>query len=97
MQLQQNACGPLRLCDVAREAQVGAAYLARAFRRAEGCTMGEYRRRLRARKAAVLIAAHGMPLAEVAFTAGFADQSHLSRVFKSEFGMTPLSYQRLIG
>ena len=96
-QLRENACGRFRLADVAREAQVDAAYLARAFRRAEGCTMGEYVRRLRACKAAALIAAHRMPLAEVAFTAGFADQSHLSRIFKTEFGVTPLSYQRLVG
>jgi AraC-like DNA-binding protein len=94
--LNDSAFEPLLLRDVARATHVDVAYLSRAFRRAEGCTMGEYRRRLRARKAAVLLAKGRMPLAEVAFTTGFADQSHLSRVFKTEFGITPLRYQRLM-
>lgn len=94
--LNDSAFEPFLLRDVARAARVDVAYLSRAFRRAEGCTMGEYRRRLRARKAAILLGKGRMPLAEVAFVAGFADQSHLSRVFKAEFGVTPLRYQRLM-
>jgi len=94
--LNDSACETFLLRDLARAAQVDAAYLSRAFRRAEGCTMGEYRRWLRARKAARLLGKGRMPLAEVAFEAGFADQSHLSRVFKTEFGVTPLRYQRLM-
>ena len=95
--LNDSAFEPFLLRDVARATRVDAAYLSRAFRRAEGCTMGEYRRRLRARKAASLLGKGRMPLAEVAFATGFADQSHLSRVFKAEFGVTPLRYQRLMG
>jgi AraC-like DNA-binding protein/quercetin dioxygenase-like cupin family protein len=95
--LNDSAFEPFLLRDVARATRVDAAYLSRAFRRAEGCTMGEYRRRLRARKAAVLLAKGRMPIAEVAFITGFADQSHLSRVFKTEFGVTPLRFQRLMG
>lgn len=94
--LNASAFEPFLLRDVARATQVDVAYLARAFRRAEGCTMGEYRRRLRAREAASLLGKGRMPLAEVAFVTGFADQSHLSRVFKAEFGLTPLRYQRLM-
>lgn len=95
--LNDSAFEPFLLRDVARATHVDVAYLARAFRRAEGCTMGEYRRRVRARKAASLLGKGRMALAEVAFVAGFADQSHLSRVFKAEFGVTPLRYQRLMG
>jgi AraC family transcriptional regulator len=94
--LNDSAFEPFLLRDVARATHVEAAYLSRAFRRTEGCTMGEYRRRLRARKAAGLLGQGRMPLGEVAFAAGFADQSHLSRVFKAEFGVTPLRYQRLM-
>jgi AraC family transcriptional regulator len=94
--LHDGACEPFLLRDLARATHVDAAYLSRAFRRAEGCTMGEYRRRLRTRKAASLLGKGRLPLAEVAFASGFADQSHLSRVFKAEFGVTPLRYQRLM-
>jgi len=37
----------------------------------------------------------GRPLAEVTFDAGFADQAHLTRVFKSAFGLTPARYRSL--
>jgi AraC-like DNA-binding protein len=35
------------------------------------------------------------PLAEVACDAGFADQAHFTRVFKSAFGLTPRRYRAL--
>jgi AraC-like DNA-binding protein len=37
----------------------------------------------------------GRPLAEVAGAAGFADQAHLTRTFKSAFGLTPARYRAL--
>jgi AraC-like DNA-binding protein len=37
----------------------------------------------------------GRPLAEVACDAGFADQAHFTRVFKSAFGLTPTRYRAL--
>ena len=39
---------------------------------------------------------HGeRPLVEVACDAGFADQAHFTRVFKSGFGLTPTRYRAL--
>lgn len=35
------------------------------------------------------------PLAEIAVDAGFADQAHFTRVFRSAFGLTPARYRRL--
>ena len=37
----------------------------------------------------------GRPLVEVAYDAGFADQAHFTRVFKSRLGMTPTRYRAL--
>ena len=37
----------------------------------------------------------GAPLAEVALSAGFADQAHFTRMFRSAYGMTPGRYARL--
>jgi AraC-like DNA-binding protein len=37
----------------------------------------------------------GRPLAELALTAGFADQAHLTRMFRSAYGVTPGRYARL--
>src|SRR5262249_7556294 len=41
------------------------------------------------REAADLLASTDTSLIPVALEAGFADQSHLSRVFKAEMGLTP--------
>ncbi len=37
------------------------------------------------------------PLAEVACDAGFADQAHFTRAFRSAFGLTPAHYRALLG
>jgi AraC-like DNA-binding protein len=39
----------------------------------------------------------GRALADVALEAGFADQAHLTRVFRSAFGLTPGRYRALRG
>ena len=41
--------------------------------------------------------AAGVPLAEVAAASGFADQSHLTRLFARSFGATPHAYLRAHG
>lgn len=85
------------LAELAAEVGKDPAYLARAFRRRLGCTMSEYRRRVWVCEAADLLASTDAPLTHVALAAGFADQSHLCRVFKAETGLTPHAYRLLAG
>src|SRR5262245_12235435 len=87
----------VRLADMADNLGTDPAYLARAFRRQVGCTMSQYRRRIWVREAAHLLASTDLPLSQVAATVGFADQSHLCRVFKAELGQTPQNYRILAG
>ncbi|HVE72480.1 MAG TPA: AraC family transcriptional regulator [Thermoanaerobaculia bacterium] len=94
--LETHCAQPLRLGDVAREVGVTAAYLARAFGRAERRTMGAYLRATRARRAAALLASTDDALADIAAATGFADQSHLSRVFAAAYTMTPQRYRDLM-
>jgi AraC-like DNA-binding protein/quercetin dioxygenase-like cupin family protein len=88
------ADGP-RVRDLAARAGVHSVYLARQFRRHVGCSITDYRALLRARAAAELLASSGLPPAAAADQCGFADQSHLCRVFKGATGLTPLAYRRL--
>ncbi|MDG4883841.1 AraC family transcriptional regulator [Mesorhizobium sp. WSM4884] len=60
----------------------------RDFHRAAGMTPGQYLRDRRIRAASALIRTD-MPLAEIAAATGFADQSHLTRVFKTIKGLSP--------
>ncbi len=79
----------LRMADLATEVGVHPVYLARAFRERYGSSPGEYVRRLRLEWAAQELLRSGRPLAEIALAAGFADQSHFTRAFRSAFGVTP--------
>lgn len=94
--LEAHCAEPLRLGEVAREVGVTSAYLARVFARVEGRTMGAYLRATRARRAAALIASTDDALADIAAATGFADQSHLSRIFAAAYAITPRRYRDLM-
>ncbi len=83
------------LCDIAAESGVHPGYLATAFRRHYGCTIGEFVRRQRVARACRDLAGSDVPLADVALQAGFADQSHFTRTFKRQTGLTPAAYRKL--
>ena len=70
--------------------------LARAFRQAFGCTVGEYVRNLRIERAAHQLAGTELSLAEIALAAGFSDQSHFSNLFRHHTGMSPSKFRRVI-
>ena len=65
----------------------------RAFRAAWGLAPSEYQRLLRLRAARQCLAG-GMPPAEAATAAGFADQAHLTRWFRRCYGITPAEFRR---
>jgi AraC family transcriptional regulator len=75
--------------EVAESVGVHPVYLATLFRRHFRCTIGEYVRRLRIDFAAREIARSDRSLCEIGLAAGFADQSHFSKVFRLQTGMTP--------
>lgn len=68
---------------------VNRGHLARVFRQRHGCTISEFLRCLRAEQTAFLITSTDLPLVRVAIQSGFADQSHMSRVFRAVFGESP--------
>ncbi|MFJ9554500.1 helix-turn-helix domain-containing protein [Nocardiopsis sp. NPDC101807] len=68
----------------------------RAFRAVRGMAPSDYQRQLRLRRARALIGA-GVPLAEAAAGAGFADQGHLTRWFSRCYGTTPGAFRAADG
>ena len=83
------------LSGLAESVGVHPVTLARAFRRAFGCTVGEYVRRLRIDHAAHQLAQTELPLAEIALAAGFSDQSHFSNLFRRHTGLSPFKFRRV--
>jgi AraC family transcriptional regulator len=86
----------VRLRELADLVGVHPVHLARVFRAHYGVSVGEYGRRLRLDWAAAEVARSDMPLARIAARAGFADQSHFTRLFKERVGTTPAAYRRLV-
>lgn len=78
-----------RLCGLSRF------QLIRGFARATGITPHAYLIQSRVRLARRLLM-EGHSLADTAFMAGFADQSHLTRAFQKQFAVTPGSYQAIV-
>jgi AraC family transcriptional regulator len=87
--LREGSRDALGLRDVARRVGVHPIYLARAFRRHRGRSVGAFLRALRLADAARLILDEGRPIVEAAALAGFADQAHLTRRASAEIGLAP--------
>jgi AraC-like DNA-binding protein len=81
----------LTLGDLAREADLSRFQLLRSFVRANGLTPHAYILQRRINMARRLIVRR-LPLAQAALEAGFADQSHMTRLFRRTFGMSPGAY-----
>jgi AraC family transcriptional regulator len=82
------------LTELARGAGVHPGHLAERFRARYGLAPGEFQRRLRVRFACERIRRTDEPLADIALTAGFCDQSHMCHAFRRELGVSPGAYRR---
>jgi transcriptional regulator of acetoin/glycerol metabolism len=70
-------------------------HFARAFKQSEGATPHLFVLRRRLAKAQELLADHRLSLSEIAFSVGFADQSHFARRFREMVGMAPGQFRKL--
>jgi AraC-like DNA-binding protein len=91
--LQQHLSENVTLNDLSREINMSAFHLLRTFRDAAGLPPHAYLNQLRVARAKLLLR-EGMPIADVALTLGFSDQSHLNRHFKRIVGVTPGQFVR---
>jgi len=82
------------LSQVARECKLSSSHFARAFRRSTGLPPHRWLLGQRVERAKRLMVTSMLPLAEIALACGFADQSHLSRVFTQKIGTTPNAWRR---
>ena len=82
----------LSLASVADEVGVHRVHLARTFRSVHQTSFASYVRQLRIEFAMQQLAG-AAPLSDIAFAAGFCDQSHFSRCFKEHTGLTPRAYR----
>lgn len=89
--MEARLASPLLLADVARECGVSPFQLIRAFHAAFGVPPHAYLMQARLQRARALLQG-GELISTAAFACGFVDQSHLTKVFKRYYGMTPGAY-----
>ncbi|EJK79445.1 AraC family transcriptional regulator [Agrobacterium rhizogenes] len=94
--IEDDPSAPLTLAELADTCGLSHFQFLRAFTKATGLTPHAYLLQRRIHEARRLIAV-GTPLAEAAFASGFADQSHMTRLFVRNFGISPGVYAAAAG
>jgi AraC-like DNA-binding protein len=89
--IDDDPAAPIALADLARASGLSRFQVLRGFSRATGLTPHAYIIQRRTHLARRLIAC-GTPLVEAALASGFADQSHMTRIFARQYGISPRMY-----
>jgi len=92
--LHEETDARLTLADLARSADRHPVQVCRQFHRRFSCTIGEYVRRIRVACAQSLLRASQLPVAQIALTCGFSDQSQFTTAFRRLTGLPPHRYRK---
>ena len=85
---------PISCATIARRTGLSLRQLQRLFRARLGTGPLQHYRRMRLAKAHALLQQTGIPVTEVAVSAGFASPEHFSRVYRQAFGRPPSADRR---
>jgi len=92
--LANNLRADLCVADIAKECGVSRQHFIKAFKMTVGCTPHQWLQQQRVNLVKDLLGNTRMPISEIALKAGFADQSHLTRVFGALVGGPPAVWRR---
>jgi AraC-like DNA-binding protein len=87
--IEANLTRDLQLVELSTVAGISRSHFARAFRNTIGMAPHTFVLQRRLARAVELLTPQTLPVREVAKRCGFADQAHLTRVFKARFGHPP--------
>jgi AraC family transcriptional regulator len=83
----------LRVAAIAAAIDLSAGHFSQGFKQATGCTPHQWLMRVRVERAKELLGQHAMSLISIAEACGFTDQSHFTKVFVREMGLTPAAWR----
>ncbi len=92
--LESDLGGTLSLQQIAAEFDLSVSHFSRAFRVSTGLPPHQWLLRQRVKTAKQLMTVRDLSLSEIAIVAGFANQSHFTRVFSSAVGVSPGTWRR---
>ncbi|WEK03762.1 MAG: AraC family transcriptional regulator [Candidatus Devosia phytovorans] len=82
----------VRLQDLAEHVGLSSSYFSAAFKASTGLSPLQWQMRARIERVKALLESGAGSLSHLAGTTGFADQAHMTRVFKQYTGQTPLAW-----
>lgn len=80
--------------EVAKSFGVSGRYFRKLFAEYEDFSPAQFLINMRLRRAKTLLSCSNMSLTEIAFSCGFYDSSHFTRLFKKHEGMSPKEYRK---
>jgi AraC family transcriptional regulator len=92
--LESDLGGKFSLQQIAAEFDLSVSHFSRAFRISTGLPPHQWLLRQRVKAAKQLLSVRDLPLSEIAISAGFANQSHFTRVFSELVGVSPGAWRR---
>jgi len=92
--LASNLSGHILVADLAKACGLSRSHFIRSFRMTTGMTPHKWLQVRRIEQAKTLLLESSIATAEIAVDCGFADQSHLTRVFTRLVGMPPSAWRR---
>lgn len=92
--MQEHYTEPLTVADFAALSHISEVYFRRIFKVAFRMSPAAYLTRLRLQKAAEYLEYGDMSVGEIAEAVGYSGASYLTKVFKEEYGVTPLRYRK---
>jgi AraC family transcriptional regulator len=92
--LESDLGGKLSLEQIAAEFDLSVSHFSRAFRISVGMPPHQWLLRQRVKAAKQLMTVRDLPLSEIAISAGFANQSHFTRIFSNLVGVSPAAWRR---
>lgn len=92
--INENFESKLTLGVVADKACMSRYHFSRSFKEEVGCTYQDYVNNIRINKAVEMLSEGSLTITDIAFSVGFCDLSHFTRIFRKNMGFTPTNYRK---
>ncbi len=92
--INENLAASIRTCDLAAQLSLSSSHFSHVFKQTFGITPLAYVARKRIEAAREMMLVSDQPLTQIAHAHGFCDQSHFTRTFRRETGLSPLMWRQ---
>lgn len=92
--IKANLTQDLSILDLATLTSMSESHFSRSFKQSVGIAPYQYLMQQRVERAKQLLKQQAISISDIALDCGFANQTHLTKVFRQMTGVTPKAYQK---